>query len=176
MPQLQMAPHIDATPKMSKGRIIAGIFADGIAGFLGQQPRVAQQWAREREQQHEEAQWHQRRQAQREDYDYQKQVDQRYRAPEEDQFTRMLRASGVDPHSAAGQALYRQKIDSDVDPIVNVPLGKGQFFSGPKSHLAAAMMGSAPPADPARPAIGAVVADPRLQGGAGSQAPRTFPR
>jgi hypothetical protein len=169
-----MAPHVAAKPKMSKGQLIAGIFADALAGFNGQPGMMAQRWGKEREQQREEAQWHQRRQAQREDYDFQKQVDQRYKTPDEDQFTRMLRASGVDPNSPQGRALYKQKIDSDIDPIVNVPLGEGRFFSGPKSHLAAAMAGAVPPSG-ARPAIGAVVADPRAQGGAGSQAPRTFP-
>lgn len=165
-----------AKPRISKGRLIAGILADAFAGALGQPGRVAQMWAKEREQEQERTEWHRRRQAQREDYEYQKRVDQRYRTPEEDQFTRMLRASGLDPASPAGQAMYRQKIESDIDPIVNVPLGEGRFFSGPKSQLAAAMMGAVPPSNPERPAIGAVVADPRVQGGAGLQAPRPFPR
>ena len=54
-------------PKVSKGKIIAGILADALMGFAGRPGIVAPMWARQREAEEEKVNWGLKRQADRED-------------------------------------------------------------------------------------------------------------
>ena len=72
VPELPLAaPPAEPAGKPSRGQIIAGIFADMLAGAAGQPPMVAQMWQRQRELEaqrgQEEARWHRDRNAKRED-------------------------------------------------------------------------------------------------------------
>jgi hypothetical protein len=91
-----------------------------------------------------------------------------YTAPAaEDEFTRELRAGGIDPASDEGKGMLRQRAQNMADPIVQIPLPGGQAYVGPKSGLqdalqrlsgtpAAAPGALAPPSAPPAPLAASV--------------------
>ncbi len=82
---VQMPPAIPPAPAsapqkqgMGKGQLIMGIIADALAGAAGREGPFAAMMAKRREQEQEQAQWGLKRQGELEDYERQKQIDQRY--------------------------------------------------------------------------------------------------
>lgn len=74
-----------------------------------------------------------------------------------------------------GKAAADEWLKSASDPIVTVTLPRNRgIYSGPRSGLAAALGGGGGAPVAQRPAIGAELPDPRLQGGAGQAGPGTF--
>lgn len=133
----------------SKGALIAGILGDGLATLSGGQAVVlpqmmAQQRDAQRAQQ-EQVQWDRRRVADRED----KQWEWANKPKEDDAYTRMMRAAGIDPTSPTGQALYKKKVERDASPFVTTTLPNGQFYAGPQDGLIDAITGATGPASPA---------------------------
>jgi hypothetical protein len=155
-----------STPHMSKGQIIAGIIGDALAGAAGRSPVVGPMIAQEREQQAQEAQWGKHLLAQR-------MIEQAI--PDASPMERDARAwAQMSPQER--QAYLEMNKAKEGDPIVTITLPNNQIYSGPRSGLADALTGgsaSQPPAN--RPPIGAVVPDPRMNGGQASPAPGGFP-
>lgn len=89
------------------------------------------------------------------------------------EFQRDVAAAGYAPGSPEYQGAMRDYVTHRGDPFVNVQLPGNRFYSGPQSGLTAALGGAgggAPAAAPTAP-VGKLTP---IQGGAGSQAPRTF--
>lgn len=82
-PQLppQAPQEAPTAPKMGRGQLIAGILADALAGAAGQPGPFAARMARQQQQQAEEAQWHRRRQGDREDKQWEWQNKPKETAP-----------------------------------------------------------------------------------------------
>lgn len=177
MPMLpQTAPQMPAQPAPQRGgglRNVAGVLGDMLSQASGGQARFLPQMMQERQQQrqlqlqaqqqaeqraYEESQWRQHQ-------DYQR------ANPEPDAFMRTLTSAGIDPNSAEGRRLIRQRAMNMADPMQTVNNGDGTFTLVRPSQLGQ----PAPQAAPNRPAIGATVADPRRAGGQASPAPANFP-
>jgi hypothetical protein len=161
---------------MGKGQMIAGIIADVLAGAMGRPGQFAQQLGQQRQQENETAQWHQRRGAENEDWMAREQWQLANRPPPAPtEFERILEASGVQrgtPQWTETMGKRAQAMLNAGDPDVVTTLSNGQMYAGPRSGLAAALMGGG--SAPQRPAIGAVVPDPR-QGGQTPPASGNFP-
>lgn len=95
------------------GRTIAGFVGDALLKLGGQAPvfAPAMQAQRQRQQQIED---HSRRQSE-ELAQWRMQQDYKAAHPD-DQFTQYITASGIDPRSAQGQALYRQRAETMATP------------------------------------------------------------
>lgn len=116
-------PAEPAKPAYSKGQIIAGILADALAGIAGQPGPSLARWNREREQdreqQREEAQWGLQRRARLEDYEAQKQIDQRYTTgPAPTEFERILQASGINPGTPEWMAAMGRRRETMLNPMM----------------------------------------------------------
>lgn len=108
-----------------KGGMFGGDFgwkqalAAGLAGFVSRQnPAILQglmqaMMAKQR-QKLEEAQYERERKDKREDFVFETGV--RAQTKPDDQFTQMLRASGIDPNSEEGKRLYRQRVETMASP------------------------------------------------------------
>lgn len=125
---------------MSKGQIIAGILGEVLSKVGGGQSMFLPAMMAQRQQQQEEVTWGRRRSAELEDYERKQQIEQRYRQPEVPPMLRDVQTfMGMDAaQRAAFSDLQKAK---EGDPIVNTTLPNGQFYSGPRSGLAAALMG-----------------------------------
>ncbi len=126
----------------SKGQIIAGIIGDTLASLSGGAPvftqSLMQQRQRDQDMQAQEAQWTRRREADRED----KQWEWQNKPREDDAFSAMMRSAGIDPASDAGKAFYAQRLQKQVaEPDVITTLPNGQLYAGPRSGLAQALTG-----------------------------------
>jgi hypothetical protein len=143
---------------MSKGQIIAGIIGDALAGAAGRQPVFGQMVAQQHQRDDEMAQWGLQRRAHLQDW--QAQQDYQHAHPDPSPMERDVEtwARMTPEQRAQYQEMQKAK---EGDPIVTITLPNGQMYSGPRSGLAAAMMGGAASS---RPQIGDVVPDPR-QGG-----------
>lgn len=147
-PSSTVAPP--AQPGMSKGAMIMGLLGDTLASNFGGQSVIAPMLMRQREQAAEDARWGKRLDAQTANGRAEKQWEWQNKPHEDDQFTRMMRASGIDPSSPEAQGIYRGKVMNESDPPITTTLPNGQFYSGPRSGLAAALTGQmqAPPTAP----------------------------
>lgn len=94
-------------------------------------------------------------------------------APKPTELQRDTEAAGFTQGSPEYQAMIRDIITRRGDPFVNVTLPGNRIYAGPQSGLAAAMGGSAPATGAPTAPVGRLTP---ITGGAGSQAPRTFPR
>ena len=130
------------------GRMLAGIIGDALAQQAGMRPVYAPAMQQRQALEAEEAQWTRRRQAERED----KQWEWNNAPKSDDGFTAMMRAAGIDPASDAGRALYGQRLQRQVaEPDVIQTLPNGQLYAGPRSGLAGALTGVAPVSAPMKP-------------------------
>jgi hypothetical protein len=129
--------------QVSKGQLIAGIIADALAGAMGRPGQFAQHMEQQQQRDQEDADWGRRL--------VQKQlIEQQF--PDQSPMERDVAAwSHMTPeHRAAYQEMQKARAG---DPDVFTTLPNGQFYSGPRSGLAAALTGGAP-APVNRPAIG----------------------
>lgn len=145
-PQHPAPPTMPTPPKYSKGQIIAGIIADALAGAAGQQGQMAALWNREREQTRQQAQeqarWHRDRTAGLEDYEAKQRIEQRYKVPEIPPMLRDAQAwATMTPEQRTAYGQMKQAGAGDPDVFITLP--NGQVYAGPRSGLAAAMMGGA---------------------------------
>lgn len=87
------------------------------------------------------------RAAEREDYRWKKQTDQEFQGPPNNDtvndYNFILQNEG--PEAA------KQYLQGRYDPVVNVPLGNGSMYIGPRSGMDAALRGGAPQGVPDRP-------------------------
>lgn len=144
-------------PRRPRGELIAGILADAFAGMLGQQGPMAAQWGREREQEREQVQWGLQRRGRLEDYEAQKQIDQRYQVPDVSPMERDARAwAAMSPEL---QNAYRAA-QAAKPQFIPDGMGGGQWVQPPM------------PGRPAAPPPG-VTFTPLPDGGPAS-APETF--
>lgn len=151
----------------SKGMMLLGILGDALGGAGGRQPVFAQHLGQLRQQEREQAQWGLQRQAKREDYEWQKGVDQRYAQPDVSPMERDVAAWGrMTPEQRASYQQMRQMNAPDPDVFITLP--NGQVYAGPRSGLAAAMQGGGQA--PARP-VGRLTP---IQGGPTPPASGTF--
>jgi hypothetical protein len=148
MPQTaQVAPK-----KHGLGRTVAGSLGDFLLQQAGMAPVYAPAQQQRRAEEQAEVQWQRNRHAQNEDWMARQQYENTNRP--DDEFTRMMRAAGIDPASAQGRGMYQQRIERQTaEPDVVVTLANGQLYIGPKSGLAAALQGGGA-ATPARPVGG----------------------
>jgi hypothetical protein len=118
--------------------------------------------------------------------------DFREKPPEDDQFTRSMRAAGIDPASPQGQALYQQRVSTMASPAPNFlgdGLGGGRWVQPPSMPLPGAPSAQAQSNGPQPGTVedgyqfqGGNPADPRswkpMGGGAGNGVGtfRPFPR
>lgn len=144
-------PAASQPRKLSKGQMILGIIADGLAGATGRPPAFAQHLAQLREQEQQQAQWGLQRSAGLEDYERKRQIDQRYDKPDVSPMERDVAAWGrMGPNQRASYQAMQGMRQGDPDVFVTLP--NGQVYAGPKSGLAQALMGGAPqPTAPPRP-------------------------
>lgn len=157
-----------AAPKMSRGQIIAGIIGDALAGAAGRAPTFGPMVARQKEEQQQaaqqEAQWGRHLLTQR-------LIEQQIPDP-----SPMERDLSVWQHMSPEQRAAYGELQKakEGDPIVTITLPNSQIYSGPRSGLAAAMMGggSGSAAVPTHP-VGPLT--PIDEGGPASQAPGGFP-
>lgn len=156
--------------KMGKGQIILGIIADALAGAAGRQGPFAAQMMRQKQQELEDVNWGRRRQADLEDYEKKQQIEQRYASPSPMERDVAAWERMGEPQRQAYQQMQGMRAG---DPDVFVTLPNGQVYAGPKSGLAQALTGGAPPM---RPQIGSIVPDPRRNGGQTPPASGGFPR
>lgn len=129
-------------PKVSRGQLIAGILADALSGAAGRPGQFAAMQNQRRQEAEQEAQWGRHLMAQ-------KLLDQQF--PDPSPMERDLRVwQHMSPEQRA--AYGELKKAQEGDPIVTITLPNGQMYSGPRSGLAAAMMGgSQAPAKPVGP-------------------------
>lgn len=128
-----------------------GIIADALAGAMGREGPYAAMMQRERAAEQEEAQWTRRQQSELGQYEQKKQIDQRYGQAD---VAPMLRdAQAWQQMTPEQRAAYGEMQKSrQGDPDVTVTLPNGQFYAGPRSGLAQALMGGgAPPPAPTAP-------------------------
>lgn len=125
-------------PQMSKGQIIMGIIADALSGAAGHQGGFAQMLGQQREDDRVQAQWGLQRRARLEDW--QAQQDYQHAHPDPSPMERDVQtwARMTPEQRAQYQDMQKAK---EGDPIVTITLPNGQMYSGPRSGLAAAMMG-----------------------------------
>lgn len=152
----------------SKGQMIAGIIADALAGATGGQPVFGQMLARQREAAAEEAQWHKRRMAGREDKQWE--WDNK---PKDDAVPPILRdaqawASMPEPLRKAYQEMQEAK---GGDEFITTTLPNGQFYAGPRRGLPGALTGQTQPS--ASRNLGPVVDS--IPGGPQATPAATFP-
>lgn len=137
-PQFNLPPESQA-PKMGKGQLIMGIIADALAGAAGRQGPFAAQMMRQREQEQEEANWGRR---------LEREQEIKSRFPDVSPMERDVQA--WDRMGPAQRETYKQmKAVTAPDPDVFITLPNGHVYAGPRSGLAAAMMGGGQP--PAKP-------------------------
>lgn len=132
----------------SKGAMIAGIIGDTLASFTGGQPLFTQNLLAERKRKQdaeaEQAKWGLKRQADRED----KQWEWQNKPPEVPSIIRETQAwQSMTPEQ---RVAYQAMQDARSGPIMTT-LPNGQFYSGPKSGLPGALGAGAPPAIPTAP-------------------------
>lgn len=180
-PGFHAAPQ-PAFGEPSKGQRIAGIIADTLAGFNGQQGKYAQAEAARSNQmrqfQMQRQAEEQRRAAEMQQFVAQREYDAvnpRAAAPTE--FERTVLAAGYVPGSPEYVKLLRQRAENQANPVQGIPgvdengnqilrfvrpgVGAGQSGGGGQTSVGG------------RPAIGTIM-DTLPGGGAGSQAPRPF--
>jgi hypothetical protein len=138
-------PDEQEQPKMSKGQLILGILADALSGAAGRPGQFAQMMNQRKAQEREETNWGRRRQAELEDYEKKQQIEQRYAGP-----SPMVRDAQAWQTMSPEQRRAYQELQGmkQGDPDVFVTLPNGQVYAGPKSGLAQALMGGAPPQKP----------------------------
>lgn len=151
------------------GRLLAGAIGDALLQNAGMAPVYAPMQRQRQQMAAEEAIWSRRRQAENEDWRARQDYEAAHRP--DDDFTRMIRAAGIDPASEQGKLLYNQRIQRQVaEPDVITTLPNGQLYAGPRSGLAAALTGQlAPVATP----VGKLTPIPE---GGPAATPGTFPR
>jgi hypothetical protein len=120
-----------ATPKLSRGQLIAGILADALAGAAGQQGPFAARMGRQQQEEREDARWGRR-------LEQQEMLKRRY--PDVSPMERDARAWAQMTQPEKDAYLQMNKA-REGDPIVTITLPNGQMYSGPRSGLAQAMMG-----------------------------------
>lgn len=124
------------------GRVIAGLIGDALLQQSGAAPVYSPMMQQRRQDEAAEAQWARRREAERED----KQWEWQNKPREDDAFSAMMRSAGIDPASDAGKALYSQRLQRQVaEPDVITTLPNGQLYAGPRSGLAQALTGGFAP-------------------------------
>ena len=126
------------------GRYIAGILGDTLLQQSGGQAMFAPMMAHRQQQADEQAQWGLRRQEANDDWTRREQWKLANYPKPEDQFTRMMRAAGIDPASAQGRAMYQGKVTNEVDPIVTTMVGD-RLISAPRSMIMGQLTGQANP-------------------------------
>jgi hypothetical protein len=147
-----IAPEAVPTPQIEKkpgffgdggmGRYLAGLIGDSLLQSTGHQAVFAPMQQQRQQSQDEEVKWQRQRQQNNDDWLQRQQYESAHKP--DDAFTAMVRASGVDPHSRAGQALYTQRIQHETaEPDVVVTLPNGQLYIGPKSGIGSALGGGA---------------------------------
>lgn len=130
-----------------KGQLIAGALGDALAQMAGGNqvflPSLAVERQRAADAEAADAQWTRRRQAENEDWTQRQQWQQAH--PDPSPMMRDVAAwQAMTPDQrAAYEAMQKAK---EGDPLVNVSLPNGQFYSGPRSGLASALQGQAPAA------------------------------
>ncbi len=149
-PPIAPTPTPVAAPtQRSRGQMIAGILSDAVKGFLGQPGTFGATLAVERQRQQDmeaaEAQWSRRRQAENQDWIARQQYERAN--PATPAILRDVQAwQGMTPdQKAAYEAMKRAQ---EGDPVVNVTLPNGQFYSGPRSGLTGVLSGGQAPARP----------------------------
>jgi len=119
------------------GRYLAGAIGDMLLQNAGYDQVFAPTMQAKREQEQAQANWGLKRQAELADYAAKQKIEAQYQKP--DEFTRTLIAAGIDPNSADGKAAYNARVQHWNDPMVNMTLPNGQFYSGPQSGLPTAL-------------------------------------
>ena len=124
------------------GRMLAGIIGDALAQGSGFAPVYTPAMRQREALSQQEAQWSRRRQAENEDWRNRQQWERDNPVPapiQRDAAAWM----GMTPEQR--QAVQEMTKAREGDPIVNTTLPNGQFWSGPRSGLAAALSGQASP-------------------------------
>lgn len=133
-----LSDELGATPKMSRGQIIAGIIGDALAGAAGGSPVFGQLMNQRHQQEQEQAQWGLRRRAELQDWQTKQDYSSAHPGP-----SPMERDVGAWQHMDPAQRAAYQDMQKarEGDPIVTITLPNGQMYSGPRSGIAAAMTG-----------------------------------
>lgn len=141
-PQQQAPPQ---QKPIGMGKHIAGAIGDVLLQQAGMQPMFSPAMQQRRAMEQSEAQWSRRRQAENEDWT-QRQEWQRAN-PDPSPMLRDIAAwQAMTPEQrVAYEAMQKAK---EGDPLVNMSLPNGQFYSGPRSGLATALGGGTVPAAP----------------------------
>lgn len=141
-----------APPKANKPNW-AGILTDALAGALGQQGPYAAMMQQQRAAEQEQAQWTRRQQSELGQYEAKKQIDQRYGQADVSPMMRDLAAwQAMTPEMRAAYSDMQKTRQGDPDVTVTLP--NGQFYAGPRSGLAQALMGGAAPSGPPSAPVG----------------------
>lgn len=140
VPPLGLQAPPQQPQKMSKGQLIMGILADALSGAQGKPGQFAQQMGKRQDREQEIAQWGLKRQGDLQDYEAKQQIDQRYAKPDVPPMMRDAQAwQTMTPEQRS--AYQEMKSVGQGDPDVFITLPNGQVYAGPRSGLAAAMMG-----------------------------------
>jgi hypothetical protein len=157
---------------MGRGQLIAGILADALAGAMGRPGQFAQTLEREKANQDEQVQWGLRRRQQLEDAIALKDYERQHPDLSPMERDAQAWANMTQPERDAYMQVEKAR-QPDTDVTVTLP--NGQFYAGPRSGLAQALMGYQQP-QTGLPPIGTVVPDPRKAGGPTQPASGGFPR
>lgn len=158
-----------AWQRPSTGRMIAGIIGDSLSQWSGGQAHFLPAMMRQQQAAQETAARLQddvrRRAADRSEWAWREQwkVDH-----PDDQFTRYLVSAGIDPRSAKGQAMYRQRAESMAAPPLMAVDGFDAQGNQTKTFYPRTAFGAAGTAEPtpsAGPAVGTERNGYRFRGG-----------
>jgi hypothetical protein len=143
----QMAQTSNALAPKKPGINWLGVIADALAGAAGREGPYAAQMQRQREMDYAAQQGQQERMNKRDDWQWQKQWELDHPNPINNDtvndYQFILQQSGKDAADQYLQGRY--------DPVVNIPLGDGRTYIGPRSGAPSAVNGLQGGQTPQRP-------------------------
>lgn len=174
----QVAQNYEPVPEAKKPdgtKRVIGILGDFLLGLGGQQgvygPMAYQRRMLDERAQQEAQQAEAERQARRQEFMFEH--DYKRNNPEP------MRNDTVEDYNFLAERLGKEGADQYLrnmaDPMVTVPLGDGNFYSGPRSGLAAALGGGQQMGQPAAQSALPPGYTKRPKGGPASPAPGGFP-